>query len=183
LVVEPRAVAAFPFEAADHAEFGAAAARHVVAAFLELDHCAAVVAALPTCLLCYLGEAGGGFVFWALSTGMPFPIAGHADFRPTPLAFSVFSSAVETAGSVDVDICGFYPFAAAFCGAVGAVLGCVFLVFLVPFHFELDVEELVDVFEGDVFAGAAGWGHVRGVGDGHGEDPAEAGVAHTVAAG
>ena len=182
LVVEPGAVAAFPLDAADHAEFGATAARHVVAAFFELDHGGAVVAALPAGLFGDFGEAGCGFVLWALTARVPLTIAGHADLGPTSLAFSVFPPAVDTTGCVDVDVRGFYPFAAALSWAVGAVLGCVFLVFLVPFHFELDVEELVDVFEGDVVAGAAGGRHMRRIGDGHSEDTPEAGVAHAVAA-
>lgn len=183
LVVEPWAIAAFPLDAADHAEFRAAAAGHVVAAFLELDHGRAVIAALPAGLFGDLGEAGRGFVFRALPTGVPFPIAGHADLRSTPLALSVFPSTVDAAGGLDVDIGGFDPFAAPPGRAVDAVLGCVFLVLLVPFHFELYVEELVDVLEGDVVAGAAGGRHVRRVGDGHCEDSAKTGVAHAVAAG
>lgn len=183
LVGEPGAVAAFPLDAADHAEFRAAAAGHVVAAFSELDHRGAVVAALPAGLLGNLGEAGGGFIFGALPAGVPFPVAGHADLRPAPLALSVFPSTVDAAGGVDVDIGGFDPFAAAFGRAVDAVLGRVFLVLLVPFHFELYVEELIDVLQGDVVASAAGGRHVRRVGDGHCEDSAKTGVAHAVAAG
>ena len=39
------------------------------------------------------------------------------------------------------------------------------------------------MFEGDVVRSAALWGHVLWVCDGHGEDSAEAGVAHPMTAG
>lgn len=83
-----------------------------------------------------------------------------------------------------MDVRGLDPFAAAARGTVEAVLGRVLLVLVVPFHLELEIEEPVDVFEGDVLVrDAALGGHVLRVGEGEGEDAAQAGVAHSVGAG
>ena len=148
VVVEPRAVARLPFQAADHAELGPAPARHVVAPFLELDGGGAVEAALPAFLLCDLDELLRRGVLGALTARVPFVVAGAADFRLAPLASAAFPASVGAAASVDGDVCGFDPGAAAPCGAVDAVFGRVFLVFSVPFSFEVVVEELsfFDVF-------------------------------------
>lgn len=184
LVVEPRAIAAFPLDAADHAELGLAAARHVVAAFLELDGRAAVVAPLPPFLLRDLDELLRRVVPGADAAAVPAAVARRAHFRPAARAFAVFAARVGAAAAVDVDVRGLDPFAAATRGAVEAVFGGVFLVLLVPFHLEFQVEEPVDVFEGDVLVrDAAFGGHVLRVGEGEGEDAAEAGVAHPVRAG
>ena len=146
VVVEPRAIARLPFQAADHAELGPAPARHVVAPFLELDGGGAVEAALPAFLLCDLDELLRRGVLGALAAQVPFVVAGAADFRLAPLASAVFPASVGAAAGVDGDVCGFDPGAAAPCGAVEAVFGRVFLVFSVPFPFEVVVEELFDVF-------------------------------------
>lgn len=82
-----------------------------------------------------------------------------------------------------MDMGGLDPFAAAARRAVDAVFGGVFLIFAVPGLFEFQIEEAIDVFEGDVVVRAALRGHVLGVSDGEGEDAAEAGVAHAVLAG
>jgi len=82
-----------------------------------------------------------------------------------------------------VDVGGLDPLATAAGGAVDPVLGGIFLVLLVPLHFETEIEKFVDVFQGDVVGGAAfGW-HVLRVGDGEGENAAKARVAHAVTAG
>ena len=186
-VVEPRAVAALPAGGAAHAELGPAPARHVVAALLQLDGGGAVEAALPA-----VRQGDGGelrrrrVVRGAGARAVPAPGARGAHFGLAARAAAVGAAGVATAGRggrVWVDVGGLDPLAAAFGGAVEPVGGRVFLVFLVPLPLELEVEELVDVLQGDVLGGAAGGGHVRGVGDGQGEDAAEAGVAHAVAAG
>ena len=146
VVVEPRAIARLPLQAADHAELGPAPARHVVAAFLELDGGGAVEAALPAFLLCDLDELLRRGVLGALAARVPFVVAGAADFRLAPLASAVFPASIGAAAGVDGDVCGFDPGAATPCGAVDAVFGRVFLVFSVPFPFEVVVEELFDVF-------------------------------------
>ena len=57
------------------------------------------------------------------------------------------------------------------------------MVFEIPSHFELGIEELVDMFEGNVRGcGTAFRWHVGGVGEGEGEEAAEASVAHVVGA-
>ena len=116
----------------------------------------------------------------AVAAAVPAGVAGRAHLGLAPAAAAVVALA---AGGVRVYVGGLDPLATAFGGAVEPVGGRVFLVFLIPFQLEFEVEELVDVLEGNVGAGAAGRGHVRGVGDGEGEDTAEAGVAHAVAAG
>ena len=109
VVVEPGAVARFPLEAANHAELGAAAARHVVAAFLELDGRGAVEAALPSLFLCDLDELLRRGVFGAFAAGVPFVVAGAADFRLASLAFAVLPAPVGATAGVNVDVCGFDP--------------------------------------------------------------------------
>ena len=180
VVVEPGAIARLPFEAADHAELGLAPARHVVAAFLELDGGGAVEAALPAFLLCDLDELLRRGVLGALAARVPFVVAGAADFGLAPLASAVLSPSVGAAARVDGDVGGFNPGAAALCGAVEAVFGRVFLKLSVPFSFEAIVEELIDVFEADALFCAASGGHVLRVRCREGEDAFEAFVAHVV---
>lgn len=57
LIVEPRTVAGLPGCSADHAELGGASTSHVVAAFLKLYYCLAVVTLLPTLFFSHLFEA------------------------------------------------------------------------------------------------------------------------------
>ena len=80
VVVEPGAITGFPFLAADVAEFGAAAAGHVVAAFFELDGGLAVVAAYPAVFFGDLGEGLGFGVFGAGTGGVVFAVTGATDF-------------------------------------------------------------------------------------------------------
>ena len=65
------------------------------------------------------------------------------------------------------------PLATAFCGTVDAVLCRVLLILCVPQDLELVIEEVVDVFEGNVILVAAFGRHVLRVLDGHGEDAAK----------
>ena len=182
-VIKPRTITRLPSQAADHTELCAAATRHVIASLFELDGRRAVEAALPAFLFRDLGESRCGFVIGTFPSGMPTPVAGAADLCAATTTFPIFAAAVGTAGGVQVDVGGLDPLAAATSGAVYAVLGGVFLVFLVPFHLEAQIEELLDVFKGNVVVGAAFWRHVLWVGDGEGEDSAEAGMAHAVGAG
>lgn len=66
--------------------------------------------------------------------------------------------------------------------AVNPVLSRVLLELPIPELLEGDVEELVDVLQGDAVRGAALGGHVHRVCDRELEDPAQAGVAHAVTA-
>ena len=182
-VVEPGAIARLPLEAADHAEFSAAATRHVVAAFPELDGGGAVEAALPSFFLGDLDELLRRGVFGAFPAGVPFVVARTADFHLASLAFGILSPAVDATAGIDVDVCRFDPRAATPSGAVDAVFGRVLLVFPIPFPFETVVEELFDVFQVDALFCAAGRGHMLWVCRRKGKDAAEAGVTHAVFAG
>ena len=108
-VVEPGAIARFPLEAADHAEFGAAATGHVVAAFFQLDGRGAVEAALPAFFLCNLDEFLCSGVFRAFAAGVPLVVARAADFHLASLTFAVLPASVGATAGIDVDMCGFDP--------------------------------------------------------------------------
>lgn len=174
LVVEPGTIAALPLGAADHAKLGVASTCHVVASFLQFDRRRAVEAALPPFLLCDLCEPRRGFILGAFAPCVPAAIAGTAHLRATAFAVSVLTAPARTARSINMDMGRLDPFAATARGAVDAVLGGVFLIFAVPGFLELEVEEVFDVLERDVVGGTALWRHVLGVGDGQGEDTAQA---------
>ena len=108
-VIEPRAIARFPLEATDHAEFGAAATGHVVAAFFQLDGCGAIEAALPAFFLCDLDEFLRSGVFRTFTAGVPFVVACAADFHLASLAFAILPASVGTTASIDVDMCRLDP--------------------------------------------------------------------------
>lgn len=108
-VVEPRAIARLPLEAADHAELGAAAARHVVAAFLELDCGGAVEAALPAFFLGDLDEFLRRGVFGTFAARVPFVVAGAADFHSAPLAFAKLPAPVCPTAGIDTYMCRLDP--------------------------------------------------------------------------
>lgn len=115
---------------------------------------------------------------------MPAAVALRTHLCLAPRAFPIFTACVGAAASIGMDVGWFDPFAASALGAVESVLCGVFLVFLIPFHLEFKVEELVHVFERDVLGGVAAFrGHVLGIGDGKSEDAAEAGMTHAVTAG
>ena len=103
-VVEPRAIARLPLEAADHAKFGAATTRHVVAAFLELDGGGAVEAALPAFFLGNLDEFLRRGVFGTFAARVPFVVAGAADFRSALLAFAKLPAPVGPTAGIDMDM-------------------------------------------------------------------------------
>ena len=108
-VVEPRTIARLPLEAADHTEFGTAATRHVVAAFLELDGGGAVEAALPAFFLGNLDEFLRRGVFGTFAARVPFVIAGAADFRSALLAFAKLPAPVGPTAGIDMDMCRLDP--------------------------------------------------------------------------
>ena len=170
LIVEPRTVARLPLQTTDHAEFSTTATRHVVAAFLQLDRRRAIEAALPPFFLRYLCKPLCSFVLRTFSARMPFTIAGRTNLGLAAGTFAVFAAPVQTARSVNMDIGRLDPFATATSGAVETVLGGVFLVFLVPFHFELCVEELLNVFKGNMVGCAAFRRHMGWICNGHGEN-------------
>ena len=113
VVVEPRAIARLPLQAADHAELGPAPARHVVAPFLELDGGGAVEAALPAFLLGDLDKLLRRGVLGALAARVPLVVAGAAHLGLAPLASAELPASVGATAGVDGDVCGFDPGAAA----------------------------------------------------------------------
>ena len=108
-VIEPGAIARFPLEAADHAEFGATATGHVVAAFLQLDSCRAVEAALPSFFLGDLDEFLRSGVFRTFAARMPFVVARATNFCLAPLAFAKLPASIGTTAGIDLDIRRFDP--------------------------------------------------------------------------
>lgn len=77
---------------------------------------------------------------------MPFPVTRDTYFRPAAAAFPIFPSTVYVAGSVQVDVCGFYPLTAALGGTIDAILGCVFLILPIPLHLKFQVKQLIHMF-------------------------------------
>ena len=144
-VIEPGTIARFPFETADHAEFGSATTRHVVAAFFQFDSSGAIETALPAFLLRNFGKMLCGFVLGARTTGVPFAVANATNFSSAAGTFTILAAAIRAARCVEVDICGFNPFAATSSGAVYSVFGGILLKFLVPSHFEREAEEIINV--------------------------------------
>jgi hypothetical protein len=168
LIIKPWTITSLPLHSTNHTELCHTTTRHVITAFLQLNHRAAIMATLPSLFLGDLDKSSRSGVFRTFFVArVVSAITCNANFRSTAFAFSEFPAGVV---GVRVDVGGFDPFPAAAAGAVETVLGGVFLVFAVPFVFELVVEKLVDVAEGDVFVCAAAGGHVGRVGDGHCED-------------
>ena len=84
---------------------------------------------------------------------------------------------------LDGDVVGFDPVPTALADAIHLVFRFVFEELAVPRLLEILCEQLVNVFEVDMFLCAAARRHVCGICDGHFEDPPEAGMAHAVFAG
>ncbi len=165
-VVEPWAVTSFPFQATNHAELCTATTGHVVTAFLQFDRRGAVEAALPAFLFGNLRETLRGLVFGAFATRVPFSVASAADFGSAAATFPIFTATVGASRGVEVDVCGFNPFAASSRGAVDTVFRGVFLVLLIPLHLELCIKKLLDMLQRNVILGAAFWGHMLRVSNG-----------------
>lgn len=70
---------------------------------------------------------------------MPLAVALAADFESATATFAVFLRMNATA-EIGMDVCRFDPFTAAFSRTIYAVFGGVFLIFLIPFHFELGIK-------------------------------------------
>jgi hypothetical protein len=166
-VVEPRTFASLPRAGAEHAEVRATAAGHMITTLLKLDHSLAVEAALPTLLFGQIDKSLGLWIFGALAAGVHLVVAQRAHLCLAPRTATVLA-ALELVHIGRLD-----PLAAALRWTVEAVLCRVLLVLCVPQDLELVVEEVVDVFEGDVVLVAAFGGHVLRILDGHGEDAAE----------
>lgn len=153
---------------------------HMIAALLELDHGRTVMTPLPPLSLCNLHKGIGFVILGAFFPAVPLAVTEAADLGLTSAAFAILSA---TSGLVKVDIGRLDPFSAAFTGAVDAVLGRVLLIFTVPLHLELDVEQLVDMLERDMISGATTGRHVLRIRDRQHEDTFQAVMTHDVAAG
>lgn len=180
LVGEPRAITGFPLQPAAHAELGTTAACHMVTPFVELHHGRAVVALLPPFLLRDLGKLLRGFIFGAFAARVPLAVAGATYFRFAPTAFTISTASVGSTAGVEMYLSGFDPFATTFGRAVNAVFSRILLVFLVPLDLEPGVEQVFDVFQGNMILSAAFGRHMLWIGDRHGKDPTEACMAHAV---
>lgn len=182
IVIEPWTITRFPLEAAYHAKLSSAATRHVVASLFEFDHGRTVKTSLPSFRFGYLNKPLCFFVFGAFPGHVPFAVTSTTDFGFTPPTLAVFPPRIATAGSIDVNICGFDPFTAAFSGAVDTVFGSILLKLLVPFDLEWVGKQLLHVFQRDVICSTAfGW-HVLGIRGGHGKYSFEAIMTHAVSA-
>lgn len=179
-VVEPRTVARLPFRTAYHAKLGGATTGHMVAAFLELDHGGAVVAALPAFAPCHLDEPICLLVPRAVSTAVPFPVAHDADPSLTSTAPAKLPSAAGASGAIDVDVRRFDPLATAPGRTIDTILRRVLLILTIPLHLELDAEQSIDVFERDMIRRTAPRWHVLGVGDRQQEYAPQASMTHDV---
>ena len=104
----------------------------MITSFLQFDGGFAVITALPAFLFGDPNEFLGRCVFGTFARGVPSVVAEAADFGSTSLAFAVLPSMVRTTTSIRTYICRLDPLSTFAGGAVDAVLGCIFLEFLVP---------------------------------------------------
>ena len=139
LVIEPRTVARFPFQATDHAKLGHAPTRHMVAAFLQLDHSRAVEAFLPALLFCRIDELLSRRVLRTITRAVRLVVADGTDLSPAALAFAHLPT------MLDVDMARLDPLAAILANAVYSVLGFVFEEFTIPVLLKFLIEQLVNM--------------------------------------
>lgn len=166
-VVEPWALASLPGAGAKHAEVGATAAGHMVAALFEFNHSPAVVAALPTLFFGQIYKPLSLWVFRTVAAGMQFVVAQSADLGLASGTAPIFAT-MEL-----VHISRLDPLTAALGRTVDAVLCGVLLIPGVPRDLELIVEEVVDVLQRNVVGAAAFGRHMLRVLYGHGKDATE----------
>ena len=183
-IFEHGAIAGLPLLSAENAELGVAAAGHVIASFVVLDHGFAVVALLPALLLGDLLEGERGRVLGTFAASVEFGAAGNADAGATfrTLAVSPFGSLVTPGRGKGVDVLVPDELAAALSGAVDFVLGGSLFVLEVPLLFERVGEEFFHCrgwFDGEVGLAAFRWHGCR-VGNGQFKHPFDAIVAHVV---
>ena len=165
-VIEPRAIACFPFQATDHAELCAAATGHMVTALLQLNSGGAVETALPAFFLGNFGKTLRGFVFGTFATCMPLAITSAANLGSTPATFSVLAASIGATRCIKVNVRRLDPFATASSRAIDAILGGIFLIFLIPFHLKFRIEKFLNVLQWYMVLCAAFWRHVLRVSNG-----------------
>ena len=140
LIVEPWAVARLPFQTADHTKLRCASARHMIAAFFQLDHCRTTKASLPALLLRNLNKGLRVWVFRTLERLVHLIVANAADTGIATLA-ATHLSALLNRNMIRLD-----PLATTMGWAVDPVASVVFLEFSVPRLLEVLVEQLLHVF-------------------------------------
>lgn len=146
----------------------------MVATFFQLNHGPTTVASLPASFFSSIEQLVSFLVVGTLLGAMPFSITQTAHSRSTPRTFPNFT-AVPLVNMRRLD-----PFSALPCRTIYAVLGRVFLEFLIPRLLKLDVKQLINMFERNMICCAAfGW-HMLGIRDGHAENSLQAGMAHTM---
>lgn len=148
----------------------------MIRAFLHLHHGLATATALLSFRAGALEKACGIVVLRAVVILVPLATAGWADLGP-----AVGASAVPAA-VFGAQILGSEQLSAAPRWAIYAVLGYVVEVLLVPLPLEAGIEQVLNVLERDSVIGATPGGHVQRIGQGQSEDPANARVAHAMAA-
>lgn len=124
----------------------------MVAALFELHHSGAVMTSLPTLLLGYFNERVGLFVFGAVFTAMPLSITHAAYFGLTPATFPVLSATPGTPSIVNMYVRRLDPFTTTPGGAIYSIFGGVFMVFTIPLHLELVIEQLLHVLQGNMIS-------------------------------
>jgi hypothetical protein len=175
IVIEPGTVAGFPFLATHHAELSLTAARHMVAAFLKLNHSMAAIAGLPAAFLSFLHKLLYLWVLRTFARPVHFRVANDTYFRFAPRAFCKLSSLIM------MDLARSDPSATFRRRTVDPVLGVVFLITTVPSDFEFGVKEFVHMLQGDVLTRAALGRHVSRIFDRHFEYTSQAVMAHSMA--
>ena len=116
----------------------------MVAALLQLDHIPAVVAALPSLLLRLLQDLVRLFIRRTRAGAVPFIIA-----------FTAYASLTTTTSThlttvpVTLDLVGSDPSSTFPAWTVNSVSGGKFVVFVVPGSLEVDIEQMIDVFQRD----------------------------------
>lgn len=141
----------------------------MVAAFFEFNHGGAVVAATPARVFGQLGKLAGVIVAGAFCLGVPFPVAGAADFGFASTAFAILATTIGAAAGVDENVLRLDPFSTAFDRTVDPVLCSVLSILLVPLGFELVVEELIDMLERNLLRCATSRRHMLGISQGERE--------------
>lgn len=152
----------------------------MIAALFQLNGSRAVVTTLETLLFGVCNKFQGSWVFWTCLGRVPFTIACATDFQAAFTAFSIFAASVSLTCCVCFHLVWLDPSPTSLCRTIDPILGGEFQLLLIPFSFELIVEELVDMFEWDWLGSTALWRHVLGICDAQGEKSTEAGVTHSV---
>lgn len=149
----------------------------MIAAFLQLDHGPALVAALPPFLLGLLQDPVRLLVLGTVGARVPLAVADAADFRLAVAALGILATRGVLLHQLRLD-----PLAALLGRAVEPVLGRELGVLTVPRLLEVRVQQVGDMFQRYVIGRAApGWHELRVV-DRQLEASLQAPVAHAVVA-